>query len=294
MLKNITTLLCCVAVFFALNFITSISGDPSNLTASLKKPETEQNEQPIVEPLELEAVSACVFDINKQEFIFEANADKQLPLASVTKLMTALVAKENLPKNTLIEISKEAIMQEGDSRLNIGSTWQLSNILSAMLISSSNDAAFAVSSSIRDTIEPSDTKFISLMNQKAQKLGLSQTYYLNTSGLDISEKEAGAFGSCKDMAKLMNYILSNHPELIEITTEKSFTVNNIEFENTNKILSELPCLFGGKTGFSDLAGGNLIIAIDRGLNNPMILAVFGSSFDGRFEDIKKLYDRFVR
>ncbi len=302
MLRNITTLLCCVAALFALNFITSVSSDPSNLTASLKNAPTQnaahneagKEEKPIELPLELEALSVCVFDVIKNEFIFEINAEQQLPLASITKLMTALVAKENLPQNTHVEISKKALMQEGDSGFYIGNEWQLSNILKAMLISSSNDAAFAVSASLRDTLEPSDTKFVSLMNERAKELGLNQTYYINTSGLDLSKEEAGAFGSCKDMTKLMNYILSNYPDLIEITTEKSFTANEIEFKNTNKLLSEFPCFFGGKTGFSDLAGGNLIVAVGRGLSHPMILTVLGSSWEGRFEDVKKLYDKFVK
>jgi len=238
------------------------------------------------EEIRLEAQSACVFDVLKNEFIFEKNAEAQLPLASLTKLITAITAKENLLPGTLIEISKEALSQDGDNGFRAGELWLLPKMINATLIASSNDAAFAISESRPD--------FIYLMNNTAKKLGLEQTYFLNSTGLDISSDLAGAYGSCKDMVETMRYILANYRDILEITAKETYLANGIEFQNTNKLLPELPTLIGGKTGFDDLAGGNLIVVVDKGLHHPIIITVLGSNIEGRFSDVQTLYDAFLK
>jgi len=244
-------------------------------------------------PLILKAQSACVFDALKGIFIFENNADTRLPLASLTKLMTAVVATEFLPETALVEITPEALAEEGDSHLKTGDWWKLPDILDAMLISSLNDAAAAIADSLKKGLETDNSEFTGLMNQKAKELGLGLTYFLNPTGLDLSETEAGAFGSCRDVAKLMNYILVTHPELLEATTRESLTINNTVFKNTDQLIY-LPMLMGGKTGYSDLAGGNLSIIVNKSFNHPIIITVLSSTFDGRFSDVEALYNKFVK
>lgn len=279
---NLIKVICLICVLFAFNFLWPKQGTENfteKLTAGLST-------EIIIEEVTLEAKSACVFDVLKNEFIFEKNPEAQLPLASLTKLTTALVAKENLLPGTLIEISEEALSQNGDNGFMLGELWLLPDITNAMLIASSNDAAFAISSSRSD--------FVNLMNKTSKKLDLRQTYFLNPTGLDISENLAGAYGSCKDLVKTMEYLLSNHYDLLEITTKETYRGKGLEFKNTNKILSKLPTLLGGKTGFDDLAGGNLIVAVDKGVHHPIIIVVLGSSIEGRFEDVEKLYNNFVK
>lgn len=236
--------------------------------------ETVLKEAPFVaqENTSLEAKSACIFDVLKNEFVFEKNIDSQLPLASLTKLMTATVAQENFLSGTLVPFSEDL--------------WPIDDITRAMLIASSNEAALAIASVRSD--------FIDLMNRKAKKMGLRQTYFLNPTGLDISDNLAGAYGSCRDVAKMMEYILLGHRDILEITTKGEYAKKGIKFENTNKILAELPTLLGGKTGFDDLAGGNLVVAVDKGLHHPIIIVALGSSIEGRFRDVKTLYDTFVK
>lgn len=246
------------------------------------------------EPLNLTAQSACVFDLVKNEWLFEKKSNAQLPLASLAKLMTAVVAKENLLSGTVIEITKESLLQNGDSGLNIGERWTLAEIIDVMLISSSNDASFAIANSLKKGQEIDNSEFIKLMNNKAHELNLAQTYFLNSNGLDISDELAGAYGSCADVTTLMKYIFEKYPELIEVTSKEFINVDGREFENTNKLLSKIPVLYGGKTGFDDLAGGNLTVIIDKGLNHPMIITVLGSTIDDRFTDVEILYDRFTK
>lgn len=269
---------------------TTITG---NIIAATEQRE-EPKETPVSnEPLVLEARSACVFDVLTQKSLFELNASAQLPLASLTKLMTTVVAKENLLPTTLVEITAKAISEEGDTSLITGEVWQLNDLLDLILISSSNDAASALAETLKKGTETDNSEFIDLMNGKAKELGLNQTYFLNATGLDISKTMAGAYGSCTNISKLMNYILINHPELLEATAQQSLNINNRIFKNTDQLLY-LPLFIGGKTGYSDLAGGNLTIITDRGLNHPIIMTVLGSSFEGRFKDVETLYNQFVR
>lgn len=238
------------------------------------------------ENINLEAKSAYIYDVVKKKSIFELNADSQLPLASLTKLMTAVVAKENIPEWMLIDIGEESVLQEGDSGFMLGERWKIADLIDAMLISSSNDAAAAIALNSED--------FISLMNKKSADLNLAQTYFLNATGLDLTNYLSGGYGSAKDVAKLMDYLVKKHPSLLEVTRYDSLKINSRNFKNTNKLIEHLPGIIGSKTGFSDLARGNLAVVFDMGLEHPVIIVALGSSEEGRFEDIEKLYNETIK
>lgn len=227
------------------------------------------------ENINLEAKSAYIYDVVKKKSIFELNPDAQLPLASLTKLMTAVVAKENISEWLLI-----------DSGFMAGERWKITDLVDAMLISSSNDAAAAIAFNSED--------FISLMNKKSADLNLVQTYFLNATGLDLTNYLSGGYGSAKNIAELMDYLVKKHPSLLEVTQYDSLKINSRNFKNTNKLIEHLPGIIGGKTGFSDLAGGNLAVVFDIGLGHPVIIVVMGSSEKGRFEDVEKLYNETIK
>ncbi|MFH0803517.1 MAG: serine hydrolase [Candidatus Tagabacteria bacterium] len=239
------------------------------------------------ENIKLEARTAYVFDVVKNQPIFELNSEAQLALASLTKIMTALAAKESFPSSLLVTISKEAVLQEGDEGFIVGKEWPVLDLIDAMLLSSSNDAAFALASEFNKDF---NEDFVSLINKKAKELGLAQTYFLNATGLDLSEDVSGAYGSAKDISQLLLYAVKNHPSLMETTRSNIASINARKFKNTNQIINELPGFMAGKTGFSDLAGGNLAIMIDKGFGQPFIIVVLGSTYDGRFTDVKTLYN----
>ena len=273
-------------------------GQPANVSSS----NLEISDVPNVK---LEAKSAYVFGVSENKPIFSLNENLQLPLASLTKIMTALVAEEDIPSYALISVSKNAIAQEGNNGLMIDERWPLLDLIDVMLISSSNDAAYAlaeeggrVSEFVKKEVAPPSSevrppdltsRFVSLMNQKAAELGLTQTYFFNPTGLDISESQSGAYGSVKDMADLFLYILKEKASLFEITRYSTLKIDSREFKNTNIISNEIPRVIFSKTGFSDLAGGNLAMVVDRGFENYVIIVVMGSTEQGRFEDVKKLY-----
>ena len=198
---------------------------------------------------ELEAKSAFVFDAKTGEILFQKNAETQLPLASLTKLMTVLVSSELVSKDTVITIRQEDLNIEGDNGLLVGENLKFKNVSDMTLTASSNDGAHALASVIgyirlKDGEKTEREMFIDEMNKKAKEIGLAQTFFLNESGLDESDLVSGAYGSAKDMAFLMNHIIKNNYKLIEATKYPVLRISsdnkNHLFENTNQFVENIP------------------------------------------------------
>lgn len=247
--------------------------------------------------LKIGAKSALVFDIKTGEVLYEHNADAKWPLASITKLMTALVAREIVPIESEIPITTEAIAQDGESGLKVGESFSYEKLSDLVLLTSSNDGAFALANyagTLLDQDQPATT-FVKAMNIRAKEIGLNDTYFRNPTGLDLTELESGAYSSASDVAKLMSYIVINYPEILEETTKSSNVVYNESGEshtaaNTNVVVNSIPSLIGSKTGYTELSGGNLVVAFDAGINRPIVVAVLGSTYYGRFNDVLQLVE----
>lgn len=245
--------------------------------------------------LNLEAKSVYVFDIAKNKPIFEINKNIQLPLASIVKVMTATVALSEASPGSLVEISAESIMEEGDDKLLVGERWKLSDILDFTVVKSSNDGASAVSSAVSAFSFGGDKEnFIDKMNEVAGEIGLEQTYFLNETGLDLNKNISGAYGSAEDMAKLFIYVLKNNPRIFDATQYPTLTVSSKEVThnivNSDSLTASVSGIVASKTGYTDLAGGNLAVVFDAGFMHPVVAVVLGSSQAGRFEDMKKLME----
>ncbi len=226
--------------------------------------------------LQLQAKSAVVYDVNSDKILFAKNPNAQLPLASITKLMTATVANSLLPSN------KKVIPFAGK-------LWTKKDALAFMLITSSNELANELASFLE---KEKNIDFVSQMNKFALQLNLKQSYFINPSGLDESDFQPGAVGSAVDVVKLFLIALAEIPEVLENTAYEKmpFTNEDLKLEaiNTNKALSDMPGFVAGKTGYTDLAGGNLVVAFDLGLGHRYVAVVLGSTKQGRFEDMIKL------
>lgn len=245
----------------------------------------------------LEAKSAYVFDVVKNEVIYKKNEFTQLPLASITKLMTALTATELIPKNSHITIKKEFLQEAGDTGIVAGESWRLKDLLDFSLTVSSNDGVRSVASVIgamdlkTNDYNLARKDFVSKMNDNAKELGLKQTYFTNESGLD-NGTIAGGYGSAIDVSKLMEYLLKNHMDILEATKYPTLNISSLSkvhvAKNTNTDIDQIPGLLASKTGYTDMAGGNLAIAFDSSIGRPIIVVVLGSTQDGRFSDVSKL------
>lgn len=241
------------------------------------------------------AKAAFVYDVAGKRVLYSKNAEAPLPLASITKLMTALLAHELVDMNADATISTRALMEEGSSDLVPGETLTLEELNKIALVSSSNDAAFALGANVGSLLGNNDptAQFVSGMNIRAEELELNSFNFKNTTGLDLSPSEAGAIGSARDVSGLMAHILTTNPAMLTPTTKAASRAYSNDgsyhdVENTNEVIYAIPNLLGSKTGYTDLAGGNLTIAFDAGLNRPIIVTVLGSTREERFSDVLRL------
>ena len=255
------------------------------------------------ENISLEARAAYVFDLKTNAVLYTKNENEKIPLASITKIMTALVAREHLPESSVITITKDDVSAEGDSGLRIGERWRLGDILNLMMIISSNDAARAVAEFTGregraeqsvDTM-PSRGRFIQMMNEKALALGLDQMEFFNESGLDISVTQNGGYGSARNVAELFAELWKKYPENVEVTAGKDARIYSQDdiahiLPNTNEIVGRIPGLVASKTGFTNISGGNLAVIFDMGIGDTVVAVVLGSTYKGRFDDMQKLVE----
>ncbi|OGC80539.1 hypothetical protein A2943_01360 [Candidatus Adlerbacteria bacterium RIFCSPLOWO2_01_FULL_51_16] len=240
--------------------------------------------QVTLSPEKLTARAAIIYDVIEKRTLFSKNASEPLPLASLTKLMAAEAVLAMHPADTLVVITSEALRSEGDSGLRAGEVWSLRDLLMLGLVASSNDAMAAAAGSAGNVVEA--------MNAVAAHLGLTETYFLNPTGLDLDPETSGAYGSAHDVAILAADFLKNHGEFFEATAKETISIHigerTIEATSTAAPLLSTPGFIGAKTGYTELAGGNLVAVFDISVGHPLIAVVLGSTHEERFEDIKAL------
>lgn len=244
--------------------------------------------------VKISAASAYVYDVAQDKVLFEKNGETQWPLASITKVMTALVASEHLAKNAVVSVPDTAVATYGESGIGTGARFSFADLLKVTLVASVNDAASALALAVTPTLEGQGT-FVDAMNKKAEEIGLAQTYYLNETGLDEGPNVGGGYGSARDVALLYSYIFRTKPEIFDGTDELVTTIADengltYTYENTNQTVRSIPGLLGSKTGLTDLSGGNLAIAFDLDFGRPIVVVALGSTEDGRFRDVQALAD----
>ncbi len=238
----------------------------------------------------LQAEAAIVYDLVSEETLFDKNADAQLPLASLTKLLTVYAALAEIAPGTPITISKSASASEYPRLFASGETLSLADLSRLTLTGSLNDGAAAIAETIAARKQIS---MHAMLASAATALGLSQTYAVNGSGLDESLTVSGAYGSAHDVALLAGALVKRAPTIASATTESSATAANesgktYTVNNTNPTVIYTARLLLSKTGFTDLAGGNLVLVFDAGIDHPVAVVVLGSTEKDRFTDATAL------
>ena len=208
----------------------------------------------------LSAKSAVLYEPSTAEFLYSKNAQLRLPMASTTKIMTALVAIENYDIDKTVNISDEAIGIEGSSLyLKRGESMTMSDLLYALMLRSANDAASAIAYEISGGIDA----FAELMNEKASELGLCDTHFVNPHGLDSPLH----YTTAKDLAVIAGAALNNET-FKKIVSTKKITITNSDGEsrllvNHNKLLTFYDGAIGVKTGFTKKSGRCLVGAAEK-------------------------------
>ena len=229
---------------------------------------------------------AVVMDRQSKSILYGKNERNQTKMASTTKIMTALIVIENTNLNNIVEISKKAAAT-GGSRLKIkaGDKIKVKDLLYGLMLRSGNDAAVALAEYVGGSV----AAFATLMNQKAQELGLANTHFETPHGLDSQAHYTTAY----ELAILTDYALNNQV-FASIVKTKSCTItingNARTISNTNELLGNLNGVYGVKTGFTNGAGRCLVTAIKRGDLDIICVALGADTKKMRTSDSIKLIE----
>jgi len=203
----------------------------------------------------MSAGSAILLDAQTGRVLYEKQADKQSLIASTTKIMTALVVCEQMNVLDRVRIPEEAVGIEGSSMyLKAGEVLTVQDLLYGLMLHSGNDAAVALAIYCGGTVEG----FAELMNDKAHRLGMHDTHFVNPNGLDAP----GHYSTARDMARLAAYAMEN-PIFARTVSTKTVTAGNRTLRNHNKLLWTLEGADGVKTGFTKAAGRILVSSCTR-------------------------------
>ncbi len=227
-----------------------------------------------------DTVFAQGYDATMGKIIFQKDAQKRLSIASLTKLMTALVVLQNYDVNQKTQISAAAIAQEGEQgSLKLGEALSVRNLLFIMLIESSNRAAYALS----EITGPQN--FVTAMNEKAVTLGMSNTHFEDSTGLGT-----GSYSTAEDLVKLSKYLFDTYPLFGEIINLKRYGLYvDGKFHHTlmtTNLLLGSNNIVGGKTGYTEEAKGCVMEIQKNEAGGYVIHIILGA--DDRFYEMQKL------
>jgi D-alanyl-D-alanine endopeptidase (penicillin-binding protein 7) len=235
---------------------------------------------------EIGATIALIADLESGTVYLKKGINRHWPIASITKLMTAVIASRALSPDALVTISSTDISESGEidaSSLSVGEQYRVQDLIQIMLIASNNIAAEALART--DGREA----FLKKLNEQARLWGMNQTYFYDPSGLSPVNQSSAA-----DLEKLAFQLISRRSDILEITRQPGVRVTEQSSGRERRILpinifAGRGDFLGGKTGFTNKAGGNLF-SVFSVKKRPVLIVVFNSS--GRFEDTATLLGWF--
>jgi D-alanyl-D-alanine carboxypeptidase len=254
------------------------------------------------------AKAAIAIDVDSGEILHSQNIDKKLPIASLTKMMTALVTIDNIKnlKSEVVTIDGEVCRTPTSvigcpsstycisDTLKLGEKVRASDLLEAMLVNSANDAAVALGKHIAGSQED----FAKLMNKKAKEIGLKNTHFCNPSGLDDDNNPKKCYSTARDVAQISVYALKNekYKDLWRIFGVKERWFNSIDgkmkhkYASTNILMDSMSNCIGAKTGFTYEAGKTLMMMANHPKNKNIKVVTVILNDPYRFDDAKSLFD----
>lgn len=212
-------------------------------------------------PPKIKASSYLIMDFNSGKLLVEQNSEQKLPPASLTKIMTVYVVSSELA-NGKISLEDEVLVSEKAWRtqgsrmfIEVGSKVKLNDLLHGVIIQSGNDASVALAEYVSGT----EDVFADLMNKYAQRLGMHNTHFVNSTGLP----DENHYTTAGDLAKLARALIADFPEEYELHKIREFTFNKIKQHNRNKLLWRDRSVDGIKTGHTEEAGYCLVASAVR-------------------------------
>jgi D-alanyl-D-alanine carboxypeptidase (penicillin-binding protein 5/6) len=245
------------------------------------------------EPLTVVAEAAILMETTSGEILYQKNPDRKMHPASVTKLMVMLLTLESLNRGEIkltdrVTASPDACKMGGSQIwLEPGEQMTVAELLKAVCIVSANDASYALA----EHVAGSEANFVALMNKRARQLGLKNTFYVNTTGLEPNNGGTGNLTSARDMALLGREVVK-YPEVFQWTGVwiDSLRGGNSFLRNTNKLVRFYRGCDGLKTGFTAEAGYCLVGTAKREGVRLIAVAMKASTIDVRSRDISKMFN----
>ncbi len=234
---------------------------------------------------ELSAKSALVYDLTDEKTVYEKNSQEKLPMASITKIMTAVVALDHRLESDRYVVYKEALVGENVMGLSEGEIMSMSDLLYGVFMYSGNDAAetLAINTMERD-------KFVETMNKKAKAIGLTNTHFTNPTGL---QGDGDQYTTAYDLLVLARYAVANYPEIIKASSTAEHhlpeTKDHYAYDlyNQTNLITSYPGVKGLKDGYTPEAGLCLVTYLDYE-GHKMIGIILGS--ENRRQEMKDLLD----
>lgn len=250
-------------------------------------------------PKELYARSAVLMDADSGRVLFGKEENVVRPMASTTKIMTCILALENMKEGQIVIASKNAASQP-KVRLGMqeGETFYLKDLLYSLMLESHNDSAVAIAEGIAGSVKV----FADLMNQKAKKIGCEHTYFVTPNGLDAEDEGGTHSTTAADLARIMRYCImesSCKEEFLAVTSTRNYQFQNLEesrsfaCSNHNAFLDMMDGALTGKTGFTGNAGYCYVGALKRD-DRTFIVALLACGWPGnksyKWSDTRKLME----
>ncbi len=267
------------------NLISPLVGQEKVLGISqwFPKAAIEQSNAPVIS-----AEAALFVDTKSGQVLYSKNPNKRLPIASLVKVMTVLVALEHKKMDDIFVVSKQAADMEPDKMLLIaGEKLTLRELLDGIFLVSANDAAELMA----EQVTGDRSEFIKLMNDKAKQLGMKDTFFANPTGLD--EDSNNSYSSVYDLAILTRYLIRHFPEVVDISKEEHIylpiteTHQDYDMYSGINLLTTYPGVVGFKTGYTPEAGLTLI-TLARKDGHEIIGVLLGSV--SRRDEARELLD----
>ena len=246
-----------------------------------------------VDDPEIEAAAVLISNIaessslsSKNKILYQKNIDTPLPIASLTKLMAAIIVLDNINLGEEVVISENAVNAYGArGGLVVNEKITVRNLLYALLIESSNDAAVALAEAVQTS---AGMNFVDLMNKKAEELELKNTHFADPSGYLPDN-----ISTARDLARLAKYIF-NYPLILEISKTPNINLTSVDgavkhyLSNTNELLKDLPDIVGGKTGYTQEARGCFVLITRQSEKDYLVTIILGAQ--ERFLEAQKLIE----
>ena len=216
------------------------------------------------------ARSVILMDMDSNRILYEKNISEVRSVASISKIMTAVLAIESGKMKKEVTIGEEIKKSYGSGiYLSVGEKLKLEDLVYGLMLRSGNDAVLAIAKFVGKDID----KFVELMNKKAKEIGMNNTTFNNPSGLD---QEKGNYSTAYDMAILTSYAMKNK-EYKKITGTKKYTLktnkNVYNWINKNKLLKKYKYATGGKTGFTEKARRTLVTTANKNNTNLVVVTL---------------------